>query len=432
MIKIEIKRIVFLVTSFLVAFSINAQTKYGFDEQLCKENLSMFREYYKQKSYADALSPWRWTFLNCPESNGNIYKNGPKIIKERMKVDFKNKSSYIDTLMLIFDNRIKYFGKEGYVLGLKGYELISLDKNRSDEGLAYLKKSLDLDGDKASVYAVYGYMKAIVNLEKSGNKTRRDVLEAYALLSEIIDFNIINESKTTKSFVQYSKKIENLFTPYANCEDLIAMFSQNFESLSNNLDALNRITKLLDKKKCSNSNLFFKASNRLYELNPSAQSADRMSKMSITKGKYSNAIKFALQAVEMEEEVNKKAIYYLALADAYRNKGSYSLARKAVYNALEIRKNWGQAYINLGNIYISGAKSCTGNFEQSTVYWVAVDAFKKALSDEDTKLLASKSINTYSKYFPTKEKCFFNGVDLDKPFTVECWINKKTLVRTID
>jgi hypothetical protein len=63
---------------------------------------------------------------------------------------------------------------------------------------------------------------------------------------------------------------------------------------------------------------------------------------------------------------------------------------------------------------------------------VAVDAFRKALSDEETKNRASKSINTYSKYFPTKETCFFKGVEAGKSHTVGCWINKKTMARTSD
>jgi len=88
--------------------------------------------------------------------------------------------------------------------------------------------------------------------------------------------------------------------------------------------------------------------------------------------------------------------------------------------------------MNLGNIYISGAKSCGSNFDNSTVYWVAVDAFKKALSDEETKDRASKSINTYSKYFPSTETCFFNGLETGKLHTVGCWINKATAVRTSD
>ena len=117
---------IFLI--LLIGTTGYAQSKFGTDSLLCIENLSLFREYYKQKNYVDALKPWRWTFNNCPASSGNIYKNGPKIIKARMKIDKVNKSAYIDTLMMIFDQRIKYFGKEGYVLGLKGYELIGIDK----------------------------------------------------------------------------------------------------------------------------------------------------------------------------------------------------------------------------------------------------------------------------------------------------------------
>ena len=432
MINKMIKKIVVIAVVVLMSFGANAQSKFGTDSMACIENLSLFREYYKQKNYVDALNPWRWTFNNCPKSSGNIYKNGPKIIKERMKVDKANKSAYVDTLMMIFDQRIKYFGKEGYVLGLKGYELIGVDKKRSEEGLGYLKTSLEMDGNKSSVQAVYGYMKAMVNLQKSGTKTKTDVLEAYALVSEIIDFNIVNQSKATKYFVQYAEKVENLFTPYANCTDLVSLFSSKFDPTTEDISFLNRVTKVLENKDCSSEQLFFDASSRLYELDPSASSADKMAKMSIAKGKSADAIAFAKKAIEMEEDGNQKAIYYLGLADAYRNGGSYALARNAVYSALELRSGWGEAYMNLGNIYIAGAKSCGGDFEKSTVYWVAVDAFSRARSDEDTKARASKSINTYSKYFPTKETCFFNGVEAGKSHTVGCWIDKATTARTSD
>ena len=421
-----------LVVIVLMSFSANAQSKYGADSVACIENLSLFREYYKQKNYVDALRPWRWTFNNCPKSSGNIYKNGPKIYKERMKVDKEHKSAYLDTIMMIFDQRIRYFGKEGYVLGLKGYELVIADKKRSAEALSILDKSITLDGNNADFRAVYGYMKAMVNLEKNGKKTKQDVLEAYARISEVIDYNIVNESKATKYFVQYAEKIENIFTPYANCEDLVTLFSAKFDPATEDVSFLKRVTKVLEKKECISEQLFFDASSRLYELDPSASSADKMAKMSIAKGKSGDAINFAKEAIEMEEAVNQKAIYYLGLADAYRNAGSFLLARNAVYSALELRSGWGEAYLNLGNIYISGAKSCGGDFEKSTVYWVAVDAFNRALSDEDTKVRASKSINTYSKYFPTKETCFFNGVESGKSHTVGCWINKATSARTSD
>ena len=198
------------------------------------------------------------------------------------------------------------------------------------------------------------------------------------------------------------------------------------------INTLNKIIRLLAEKRCTDSELFFNASSRLYELDPSASLAAKIAKMNIIKGNSVAAIEFAKKAIELEEDLNQKAIYYLGLADAYRHKGSYSLARNSVNSALELRNGWGEAYMSLGNIYIAGAKSCGGDFDKLTDYWVSVDAFKKALSDEITKERASKSINTYSKYFPTKEKCFFEGVEAGKLHTVECWINKTTMARTSD
>ena len=298
MINIMMRIIVTLAVVILSVVRVNAQDKYGADEQKCKENLSMFREYYKQKNYIDAYNPWMWSFINCPQSSQNIYKNASKIIKEKIKADKANKLAYIDTLMIVYDQRIKYFGQEGYVLGLKGFDLIQIDKNRSEEALNYLKKSLDLEEKNASVQAVYGYMRAMVNLEKLGVKSKLEVLEAYALVSQIIDFNIINESKASKNFIKYSDKVESLFTPYANCDDLIDLYALKFDPKTIDINLLRRITKLLSDKKCTSSDLFYNTSSRLYQLEPSASSAYQMSKMSITRGKSSDAIAFAIEAID--------------------------------------------------------------------------------------------------------------------------------------
>ena len=427
-----IKNNIILMLICIITLNANSQSKFGEDEVSCKENLSMFREYYKQKNYVDALKPWRWAYNNCPASSGNIYKNGPKIIKEIMKENPEKKDDYIDTLMMVFDNRIKYFGKRGYVLGLKGYELIGVDRNRSEEGLGYLQESLDLDGNNASVQAVYGYMRAIVNLEKSGARTKEDVIAGYALVADIINYNIKNQSNSTKNFIKYSEKVESLFTPYANCNDLIELFSTKVKNSIGDIDFLKRTIKILENKGCDDSDFFFEALKMLYDIEPTPSLAYEMSKISISNKEVSNAIIYAKHAVDMELDQKEKARYYLALADAYRASFSYSKARDAVYNALDIRDGWGEAYMSLGNIYIAGAKACGSDFDQTTVYWVAVDSFKKAISDEDTRERANKNINTYSKYFPTKETCFFNGLEAGKSHAVGCWINKNTIVRTSD
>lgn len=425
------------VTTYILILSsleISAQSKYGKDEQACKENVSVFREYCKQKNYEDALNPWRWAYTNCPASYATIYKNGPKIIKAQIKKYPENKNEYIDTLMMIFDQRIKYgFGKEGYILGLKGYELFFADKNRAEEAYQILKTSIKMDNNTSSVQAVYAYMKATIYLQKKGKKSKEDVLSTYSIVSEIVDYNIKNESKTTKNFIKYSEKIEDMFTPYANCEDIISLYSEKFQISNEDIDLLKRIEKILNEKECVKNQLYIDVLSILQDVDESYDYEIKLASALFANGyflKSSNVFKKILQNYDLEENLKAKTL--LEYANSLRMEKKYSQAISQTIKALQIKPDWGEAYLLQGNIYVSGAKSCGNDFEQTTVYWLAVDCFVKAKSDDKVKDIAVKSINTYSKYFPNKETCFFNGVQSGEKYTIGCWINQTTLARTVD
>ena len=425
------KVLIFLLSIYLVS-DLNAQGKWGNDSVTCITNLSLYREYYKQKNYDDALSPWRWTFFNCPQSSGNIFKNGPVIIKSIMKKDKANKAAYIDTLMQIYDKRIQFFGKEGFVLGLKGSDILRYDKDNYEKAYEILKKSYDLEKNKSSAGAISSYFKSATLMEKNGKLEKQNVLELYAELSEAIDFNLENNPKKSKYYTQTSLNVESLFTPYADCDALLNIFTDKFAKSPEDLKLLKRILKVMDKKECTENNLFFEVSSKLYEIEPSALAASKMGKMSISRSNYAQAIKYCKEAINLESDSEAQAKYYLGLADAYRNAGSFSQARQAAYKALDLKSNWGEAYMSLGNIYVAGAKSCGNEFDQKTVYWIAVDMFNLAKRDQDVESRAKKSINTYSKYFPNTEVCFFNNVEKNSDYRIECWINKTTVARTSD
>jgi hypothetical protein len=101
--------------------------KFGSNPDKCKENVSLYREYYKQKNYDDALPGWRWSFFNCPTATKNIVINGPKIIEHQVKkneADTVLKNAYLDTLWMIYDKRIElYPADKGYALGRKGMDM---------------------------------------------------------------------------------------------------------------------------------------------------------------------------------------------------------------------------------------------------------------------------------------------------------------------
>ncbi len=426
----------FVISLCLVLLTpeVSSQSKYGEDSVNCVINLSLYREYYKQKNYDDAINPWRWVYKNCPNSSGNIFKNGPVLIKNLIKKDPENKSLYIDTLMMIYDRRVEFLGKEGYVLGKKGADLIKYSPESFEEAFYILRKSVEMQKMKSEAGALLALFKSITLMEKNGKINKSEVLEYYSNLTDILDYNIENNERKSKYYIQASEIIESLFAPYANCDDLIGIFTNKFDESVDDVSFLVRLTKLLDSKECSNSQLYFDAATKLHNLAPSAISASKMGKLNVIKKRYATAINYFIQAVDLEDDNNRKSRYYLELADAYRISGSFSRARMMAFKSAEIRPDWGEPYISIANTYISSINECSStDFEKETVYWVAVDKFIKAKSiDKKITEKANKAIATYSRYFPNTESCFFNGVESGSTYNVGCWINEKTKVRTRD
>ena len=286
-------------------------------------------------------------------------------------------------------------------------------------------------------------------MQKNDKLTTENISETYIQALEIIESNLDkilqtnsqNNPKRAKQlqakkegYLQAFEKINRLFICEDCCSSLIGIYNSKLNTANPESNLLKRITSLLGNNNCIDNELYFQAASLFYELEPSAASASEMGKMNISRKNYSLAIDYFKQAISAETDSATKAKYYLELADGLRISGSYSLARNAIYSSLEIRPNWGEAYLLLGNIYVAGASKCSGTeFEQSTVYWIAVDAFRDALKDIDTKERAGKKINTYSQYFPTTDECFFNAnITSGQFYTIGCWINKKTRVRTSD
>ena len=146
-----------------------------------------------------------------------------------------------------------------------------------------MQKSLDTDSINSTPQAVYGYMRTIVYLEKKGTKTKDDVLSAYSRASSIMSYNISNNTSQKKKFESIAKNLEKLFTPYANCEDIVSLYNQTFEENKDNIEYIKNALRLLNSKKCTKSNLYFEMSKQMYNLNPSSNAAHQMAKMSLAK-----------------------------------------------------------------------------------------------------------------------------------------------------
>ncbi|MBL4657253.1 MAG: hypothetical protein JKX73_04580 [Flavobacteriales bacterium] len=441
---INLKYLFGVIAILLIAGSAFAQKKgkYGETEEdsiKCVENLSLYVEFYKQKNYADALTGWRWVYNNCPRASKKLYADGAKMFKTfaRKEKDKAAKEKYLDTLMATYDQRIVHFDQRGFVLGMKGEAYMQYRKDKVEEAYAILKESIELQGKKSKAGPLTAYFQATVKMLELEKVTKEEVIIAFDLVSGYIEYQLdrLKDPKYDKKrgFYETAKEnVELLFGPIASCEDLVKLYGERFEANKENAEWLKRATGLMDKKECTEEPLFVQLAETLHNLEPSAESAYNMGKMMIAKKSHSKAATFFKQAIELQEDADKKADYYLKLANHYfRNLSQASAARTYALKAASARSGWGAPYLAIGNYYAASTLDCgTNEFEVAAVYWVAVDKCIRAKSiDGNVAEEANKKIALLSKYFPATKDAFFYGYTEGKPYKVECWINESTTVR---
>ena len=418
--------------------------KYGKDSAKCVMKLSLYREFYKQwkasgyksPSVNDAIVHWRWVFNNCPEASQNAYIDGSNMMEYFMKKagSDEEKAKYVDTLMMIYDQRIKYFGREGYVLGRKGSDLVKYMPEDYEKAYHIFKKSVDLRGNKSESFVLVYYFRTVLKMVDAEKLDKALMVETYDKLSGIIEYNLDNATSPNKKSAWENVKgnIELSFEPYATCEDLIPIYTKKFEENPENVELLTKITNMLDKKDCTESDLFFETSVKLNELEPSPHSSFMIAKMLIKKNKYDEAIPYLEDAMQIDDE-DEKADVFLILANVYNQKKNYPKARSYARNVLDIRPDDGNALLLIGDMYAASASDCGDNdLTKKVAYWAAVDKYYQAKSvDPDVAPIADNRIQIYSKQFPNSETIFFYDLNEGDSYTVGCWINETTKVRAL-
>lgn len=428
--------------------------KYGKDSVTCVQNLSLYRESYKQWKASRYKSPsvdhakkyWNYCFKYCPKSSENIYVDGVKMLDYYIKKasnDEAKQNLLIDTLMMVYDQRIEYFpnhyktGKSqiGDILGRKGVDLYQLRPSDYLEAYAILSKSLEMDKANAGGPVFVYYFRILTKMAMKGDTDTAAVVDAYDMISDYIAQNIakykkLNDAQEVEEYENVQNNIEATFEPFALCPDLVRIYRSKFEANPNDVELLKKIADLLDKKKCIDDPLYFEVIVKLYDQEPSPESAYLIGKIMLKEGKYAESIPYMEDATKMED-TDKVDDAYIYLAESYKSLNNFPKARQMALKAAEMNPGWGQPYVFVGDLYAMSAKECgSDDLTTKVAYWAAVDKYMKAKKVEpDLSDLVNKRIETYQVYFPPTELLFFNDLKEGDSYTVGCWINETTTIR---
>ena len=436
---INMKKVALILVGLITSLASFAQPNYGATPQdsiTCIESL-IYKDYLKADPKL-ALDLWRVAYRVCPQSQKSLYINGVEMYKDLADKAEKEKNealkeAYLDTMFSIYDQRIEMFGQKGFVLGYKGQAMLVNRPKEKEKTFEILNEAFGLTGNKTQSGTLVATMFAIINLEKDGKKTPEEVIEMFEKTLSVCAANK-NDAKQAANYAKAEETIQNVTSPYLTCEKLVPLAEKNFEANKTNVDWLRRTLKLLRIKKCYESDIFAKIAEAYFPLEPSAEGAEGMGKLFLAKRDFDKAIDFFKKALDMAQTDDEKADYCFSIAQAYSYSKQYSNARSYALKAISFKSGWGDPYLLIGDCYAQSSGSCDDGAQgvgKWGVYWAAVDKYQKAKAvDASVASEANQKIASISSHYPTVQDIFFIGLKNGDPYTLGCWINESTTVRT--
>lgn len=436
------KTIKFLTLGLVMTMSVLSASaqKWGNtpeDSVSCVTNTFLYREAFKNKQYVEAYEPWKVCLDKCPGNNKNLYIRGVTILKSRFNAtkDANERKAIVDELMKMYDLRIANFGEAAEVTARKAYDMEQLGGNaRLKDYYELYDEAMRLGADKLELAFVERYFDATVKYVTSGFADTTVIIDNYDMVSDALDALASTETDSAKRAEIYGviAHIENRFSPFASCDELVNIYSKKFKATPDDVTLLKKITTILRKKKCMDTELFFAATEKLHSLEPTASTAYLMAQMCYQKKRYNDAAKYINDAIEGAEDKDKYNMYILQ-GLCYANNNSYSAARSSYNKAADMEPNKGEPYRLIAQLYASGARAVSDGMGGRSAYWAAVDAARKSInidgSPENVEA-ANRLISSYSGHFPKQDEAFMLDLIDGNSFTVPGWIGVSTTVRT--
>ncbi len=412
------------------------------DSLRCRDKISLYSEHYGHRNFQMAYEPWMEVFLNCPGARQNTFIRGLVLVRMKLyeETDPLRREAWIDTLMMVYDKRIKYWGhtppsREGLITGRKAVELSQLRPNSIQEIYNMTSRAVELENKETQSDVLLVHMQSLLRLVDAGLKSSEDVLLVYDEIMDIIDHNLEHNVQDKDYYEPAKARIDNMFEPFASCENIVSLFTPRFQNNPEDIDLLERITSMLSNSGCTEETLFYDATHNLHRLNPGAESAFLLGRLENNAQRHENALEYFKQSVKLYESDRDKFRALMLIADiSFRNLSQFSQARNYALQASSLEPENGRPYILIGEMYAATASDCGDNeLTKNVAYWAAVDKFIQARNVDQEPVVqerATQLIDTYRQYFPNVETTFMYGLSEDDVYRVECWINEVTRVRS--
>lgn len=408
-----------------------------------RENYSLASDDLQNKNFKAAKAHIHLIITKYGGIHPKIYNDALKIYEGMSKTEAQpdKKMLYQDSVLTIYDLKIKYFGEEANTLNLKGYKATPYWQNRPEKAKELydlMKKIVALNGKNTLNLNVSSYMYMVCQMKgKEPELTDEKIIDIHEELTEIIDHNLDRFQKENKAeYVDAWKKTqEYIDSQLEKCVDISCAFIQKqfypkFKENSKDTLLLKKIYGLGVAEKCFSESYFLEVVEALVKNAPTCGRIKNYAVLLKNQGKTDAYIEQMLRALEMCGNNTEKADFYLELAEESAKKGNLNQARTYAYKAIEYDKSRAaKAYNLIGFLYFNSAGVCTTSdllkapVYNSVAYLAAYEMFEKAGN--------AAMMSSAKQYFPSAENIHQLGMtdQLGARIQVGCWIGGTATLR---
>ncbi|NLZ73287.1 MAG: hypothetical protein GX905_05655, partial [Bacteroidales bacterium] len=258
----------------------------------------------------------------------------------------------------------------------------------------------------------------------------QDYIDASKYADDAIAAETNEKKKTNLQAIKDNLVAMFINSGVADCESLQNIYGPKVEENKTDSAFLKKAIAILKMMKCNESEAYFKASEYMYRINPTADAAVGVAYMYYKKNDFDNAVKYFDEALSKENDNIKKAEMAYATAAILMQAKKLSQARNYCQKAINYNENYGEPYILLAQMYGSSPNWSDEPALNKCTYFVVIDKLQRAKSvDPSVTDKANELISTYARHTPQAKDLFMLGYKAGDRITIGGWIGESTTIR---
>ena len=420
------------------AFSQCKELKWPENKAKAEECVAIFGDAVKQQNYRSATASIQWMLTNAPNWNTKLYVDAGTTYDglATKETDAAKKKVLVDSLMLIFDMRIKNCGDEINVLNRKAASNVKFNinnKEKSAELLAMLDRVYEISGNNVNDNNLEAYISVIyVNHLTLKNLSEEQILGRYDKLSLVIDAKMKKaaaENKTSDidKYKQIKANVDDKLAKMVtiNCAFVKKNYEPRFRQNPTDIVLAKKIFQYMLNDKCTEDPLWVEATEVVHKASPDFTLAKVLGAKYLASKNYEKALPLLNEALTLATKPGEKADINILLGDNESQKGNKTGAREFYRKAIAADPSNKEGYEKIGDLYYFAHGDCAKKqslAEDRLVYIAAYEMYVR--SGNQQKISQSRG------QFPSVTELFELSWKEGESKKINCWIGETVTLRT--